>query len=674
MPTGPSTAGGESPVRLETEGAAAGALEGTKETPDVKAKTSKGKGRSKSQQADHSSEGECLRGERYAIYVEVERDRRRDRPVLIDRTVPAYAWTEEIIKDHVERCLPDLTDVIILSPMACLLFRGRRSVGEGLKREQAEETAEQLGCCRCWAGKDVEIHAVPVTLTDAKHTLVKARDFVRKQTRQKLSAAKGVPAEKLTASEAVTARGRGMVKRADKYFAKTLAERQVGLGEEAHTKAKADRRIEKLLRPLRTLSGVSESDEEPYESAVETGADTGVEAGAGAYSDVTSLYDSTDDEEDYDDVVGYDTETSHQVTVAERNKQRKKQQQRRERRERRRIRDRRHRGATLPLFKNSQKEGAMAYTDWRNAVDELIEDKIPLDRVKSLALQSLEGPPKDTARLANKVSKGDLNAILTALDKTYGRSASYVHLQSEICSIQQLHRESVQDYYQRLVRLQVAIQDKFPSRLDELELERTAQEAFYNGLRDEFKPLISHLLDNPGITVTDLVEAVRRIEATQERRRIIRQDAFTGYPASTSAGYQKPSYSKGYQKDSKPAKTGVINAKPVQYEDDGISADDAAARSEEETEEWKDGYYVCAIRQAEEAQKFFGACFNCREPEHHWRDCTQPLRPGLQEIKDRIGQEGDRLNLFGDGGAKGGRVPQKGQRGAAPGVPAKSQK
>ncbi|MCG8621771.1 MAG: hypothetical protein MJE68_07205, partial [Proteobacteria bacterium] len=134
------------------------------------------------------------------------------------------------------------------------------------------------------------------------------------------------------------------------------------------------------------------------------------------------------------------------------------------------------------------------------------------------------------------------------------------------------------------------------------------------------------------------------------------------------------SYSKGYQKDSKPAKTGVINAKPVQYEDDGISADDAAARSEEETEEWKDGYYVCAIRQAEEAQKFFGACFNCREPEHHWRDCTQPLRPGLQEIKDRIGQEGDRLNLFGDGGAKGGRVPQKGQRGAAPGVPAKSQK
>ena len=68
--------------------------------------------------------------------------------MLIDRTVPAYAWTEEIIKDHVDRSLPDLMDVIILSPMACLLFKGRRSVGEGLKRQQAEEAAEHLGCHR----------------------------------------------------------------------------------------------------------------------------------------------------------------------------------------------------------------------------------------------------------------------------------------------------------------------------------------------------------------------------------------------------------------------------------------------------------------------------------------------------------------------------------------------
>ena len=182
--------------------------------------------------------------------------------------------------------------------------------------------------------------------------------------------------------------------------------------------------------------------------------------------------------------------------------------------------------------------------------------------------------------------------------------------------------------------------------------------------------MISHLLDNPGITVTDLVEAVRQIEVTQEHWRILHQDTFTHYPASTSAGYQKPSY----QKDQKPAKAGVINAKPTKYEEVDASADETAACSEDETEEWKDGYYICAIRQAEEAQNFFSTCFNCREPEHHWWDCPQPLRPGLQEIKDRVGKEADRLNLFGDGGMKGGHVPQKGQRGATPGAPVKPQK
>ena len=85
-----------------------------------------------------------------------------------------------------------------------------------------------------------------------------------------------------------------------------------------------------------------------------------------------------------------------------------------------------------------------------------------------------------------------------------------MHLQSEMCNIQQLYRESAQDYYERLVHLQVAIQDRYPERLHEMELERTAQEAFYNGLRDEYKPMVVHMLENPGVTVGDLVKAVRK--------------------------------------------------------------------------------------------------------------------------------------------------------------------
>ena len=105
-----------------------------------------------------------------------------------------------------------------------------------------------------------------------------------------------------------------------------------------------------------------------------------------------------------------------------------------------------------------------------------------MERIKSLVLQSLEGPLKDTARLANKRGKGTLADILLVLDKAYGRSALYVHLQLELCNIQQMYKESAQDYFERMVQLQVAIQDKYPTRLKDAKLERTAQEAYFNGL------------------------------------------------------------------------------------------------------------------------------------------------------------------------------------------------
>ena len=257
------------------------------------------------------------------------------------------------------------------------------------------------------------------------------------------------------------------------------------------------------------------------------------------------------------------------------------------------------------MFKNSSREGATPYVDWRNCVDEMIAKKVDEDRVWSLVMQSLEGPPKDTARLAFKKKKGTLRDILKALDKLYGRSALYVHLQSEMCNIQQLYKESAQDYYERLVRLQVAIQDKYPERLHDMELERTAQEAYYNGLRNEYKPMIVHMLENPDVTVGDLVEVVRKVESIQERCQIQRQDA-ARYPASTSTSYHKPAFYKGEDKDKKNDKgngKGIIKAKAAQIDTDvesdaSESNDSDAERSADKNALWRDGYYCYAIRHA----------------------------------------------------------------------------
>ena len=54
------------------------------------------------------------------------------------------------------------------------------------------------------------------------------------------------------------------------------------------------------------------------------------------------------------------------------------------------------------------------------SVDELITNKLDEKWIRNLVLQSLEGPPKDTARLAYKNGKGSLKDILRALDKLYG--------------------------------------------------------------------------------------------------------------------------------------------------------------------------------------------------------------------------------------------------------------
>ena len=77
-----------------------------------------------------------------------------------------------------------------------------------------------------------------------------------------------------------------------------------------------------------------------------------------------------------------------------------------------------------------------------------------------------------------------------------------------MCNIQQTYKESAQDYYEQLVHLQVAIQDKYPERLHDLELERMVQEAFYNGLHEEYKLMVVHMLESPDVTIGDLVEAV----------------------------------------------------------------------------------------------------------------------------------------------------------------------
>ena len=263
------------------------------------------------------SDGECRRGERFAIYVEVERHRGLA-TVLVDKDVPTYTWTEEIIRDHLERDIPEMTQMVILSPTACMFFKGRRSVGEGYTGEQAHEIVGRVSSARMWAGTDALIGAFVVTLGEARHILVKASKFIKRQRIQKLTTLKlmgGAPStspkklEKPAIGKEAEHR-RSKVRRADKYWAKKLE-----AGHTQHTQWLIDERLEALTHPPLIdppyASGLT-SDNEPYELARDVPSDP-------------SPYEVTDSEEEHDDIVAYDTETSHRTTVADRDRLRRRQ-------------------------------------------------------------------------------------------------------------------------------------------------------------------------------------------------------------------------------------------------------------------------------------------------------------------------------------------------------------
>ena len=82
------------------------------------------------------SDGEHCHGKRFAIYFEVEK-RQGLVPTPADRLVPAYIWTDEIIRDHVSQDIPEMTQLVVLSPSGCLAFKGKTSLGEGYTGDQA---------------------------------------------------------------------------------------------------------------------------------------------------------------------------------------------------------------------------------------------------------------------------------------------------------------------------------------------------------------------------------------------------------------------------------------------------------------------------------------------------------------------------------------------------------
>ena len=133
--------------------------------------------------------------------------------------LPPYAWNERIITDTLTPSIYRITQVIILNPVECFVFKGRRSRGEGFSLEEATGIATQLHWSYDhWIGRRIHMRCVPHTLRDVCMELKVTRESVREMNVERLGMV-CLPAHKQPTSPWDSEHSRGYVWQSDRYFA-----------------------------------------------------------------------------------------------------------------------------------------------------------------------------------------------------------------------------------------------------------------------------------------------------------------------------------------------------------------------------------------------------------------------------------------------------------------------
>ena len=255
-------------------------------------------------------------------------------------------------------------------------------------------------------------------------------------------------------------------------------------------------------------------------------------------SDSPPEYTVDDSGDESDDVVGYDLTNGRYTTIADcdrRERQDHRLANRRCRREHWRGPGGRPKKLNLPIFRDSSSDNAIMYDDWRSEVDNFVREGHSSNLIRDSVLSALEGCPRHTAKAAMEDGDGSLRSIMSALDQVYGGATTYTTLLNKLNSVQQGYDESAKDYYKRVLQIRVKLQEFHAYMFRKGDLERQTKEAFFNGLKSKYQAMVMHKRDDPTISITDLLSAVRECEENQENnRRNCRADYAKAYPPSHS--------------------------------------------------------------------------------------------------------------------------------------------
>ena len=163
----------------------------------------------------------------------------------------------------------------------------------------------------------------------------------------------------------------------------------------------------------------------------------------------------------------------------------------------------------LSMFRDSQKEGALEYADWRAKVEEYIKKGYEDSKIKDAMLFSLEG--KAHRNFQHCDEHGDLTPveILKRMDMSYNASVDFRDLNARLCQLKQGAFESPKDYYDHMVDIGVALGEYHQDRFQPGELSRIEKECFFARLHDQSKYLVSHMKDKKEYSPVDMLKDLR---------------------------------------------------------------------------------------------------------------------------------------------------------------------
>ena len=163
----------------------------------------------------------------------------------------------------------------------------------------------------------------------------------------------------------------------------------------------------------------------------------------------------------------------------------------------------------LSMFRDSKKEGALEYADWRAKVEEYIKKGYEDNKIKDAMLFSLEG--KACRNFWHCDEHGDLSPaeILKWMDMSYNASVDFRDLNARLCGLKQGAFESPKDYYDRMVDIGVALREYHQDHFQPGELSRIEKECFFAGLWDQSKYLVSHMKDKREYGPVDMLKELR---------------------------------------------------------------------------------------------------------------------------------------------------------------------